>query len=244
VLFALVLLAGITVELLQMYSNGRSPDIFDLMRNQVGCLVGFLFIYRWGRPGIHSRYFQVFQIIAVVLLLLVLWPFARSVSDELVAEKQFPLLSDFETPFETSRWKNPQQIKVQDLIVRHGRKSAKVFLSTARYSGVSLFYFPGNWESYRWLRFSVYNPDQDQLILHCRIHDVDHKKNDMEYKDRYGRKFRLTAGWNDLSVDLKEVAQSPATRSMDMRNIENLGLFVVQQKKPRILYIDHFYLEK
>ncbi len=242
-IFSLIFFLGLFVEFLQSFQSGRSPDVFDLLRNQVGCLLGFLYVSKGSSQESKNPLSNIFLgIPTVILVTLVCWPFIRGVTDEVVANRQFPLLSDFETPFETMRWTDISQLEVQDLIFRHGRKSARVQLTTARYSGVSLFYFPGNWEGYKKFNFSVYNPDNEELELHCRIHDVHHKKNNMEYKDRFHQKYLLQRGWNDLTVDLENVAQAPVTRTMDMKRIERVGLFVVQQKQPRKIYIDHFYL--
>jgi VanZ family protein len=148
--FILVFAVGLVVELLQMQSGGRTPDPADLVRNQLGCLLAFALFappdWRWTR---------LLRLGVAVLLVLALWPLSRALIDETLAARQFPVLADFETPFETRRWVHPSQLHTQSGTVRHGERAARVQLTTARYSGVSLFHFPGDWRGYRWLRFKT-----------------------------------------------------------------------------------------
>ena len=237
--FALVFAVGLVVELLQMQSGGRTPDVADLVRNQLGCLLAFALFapsgWRWTRP---------LRLGVAGLLVLALWPLSRALIDETLAARQFPVLADFETPFETWRWVHPSQLRTQSGIVRHGERAARVQLTTARYSGVSLFHFPGDWRGYRWLRFSVYNPREEPLELNCRIHDARHREHRNEFHDRFNQQFRLQQGWNDLVVDLDRVRTAPRGRSMDLGRIEGFGLFVVQQPRPLTIVLDHVVLSE
>ena len=123
----------------------------------------------------------------------------------------------------------------------YGKKAARVQLSTAKYSGTSLFYFPGNWQGYNWLHCSVYNTQANEFPLTLRINDVQHKQHGSGYADRYNKRLFLKPGWNDLAVDLNQVRSAPKDREMDMTHIEGFGLFVVQQEKPMEIIIDHSY---
>ncbi len=241
--FFVVLLAGVCIEFLQMGIDGRFPDLLDVLRNQLGCLLGFAF-FPPGDRTVSGVRLRLFQGVTVGLLLLAVWPLARALYDEHLAEDQFPLLSDFETPFERLRWKDVRQLRVVRSPVRHGTRSLRVQLSTATYSGTSLFYFPHDWRGYRWLRFSVHNPGREPLALHCRINDALHRKHNQRFEDRFHKRFLLHGGWNDLAVSLQEVENAPAGRTMDMQRIEGFGIFVVRQPEPLVLYIDNVYLDR
>ncbi len=241
--FFLVIIIGVCVELLQMTVNGRSPDMFDLLRNQLGCLLACAFFYPRIKRQKTSRNY-LFKFCVLTLLITALWPLIRNVSDELLAYFQFPILSSFETPFEQGRWVDDRQLSRERDIVRSGKGSLQVRLSTAVYSGTSLFYFPSDWRGYGKLHFSIYNPRPDIFYIHCRIHDEKHKYNDSRYVDRYHRKFRLHSGWNDIEISLQEVKEAPLGRDMAMNQIERVGLFVVRQSESQIIYIDDVYLGK
>jgi hypothetical protein len=153
-----------------------------------------------------------------------------------------PMLADFETPFETKRWKSSNTITRNKNYSRQGRYSMQVDLASALYSGVSLFYFPGDWREYEQLHCSVYYPGNKPLQLHCRIHDHLHRKYCQSYNDRFNSTFVLHQGWNDLVIPLDDVAAAPVSRGMDMSHIAGFGLFVMHLRQPMPLYIDAVYL--
>jgi hypothetical protein len=238
-----VFFSGLLVEILQIFTSGRSPDLFDVLRNLLGCLIAFAFFIR---PPMLSRPWQqqVFRGMVLILLAITLWPLTRSLIDEYRAARQFPVLADFETPFELDRWVNRAQLREEKQLVRHGQTAMRVQLSTAKYSGVSLFNFPNDWRGYNTLHYSVYNPQPSGLILNCRIHDIHHAAHGQAFTDRFNQQFTLQQGWNDLMVSLDKVKSAPKGRTMDMEYIEGFGLFVVQQAQPMELYLDYVYLGK
>ena len=240
--FFLIFLVGCAVEFLQMFGGNRSPDMEDVLRNQLGCLVGYAFVLRPLRASRGQR--RLLQLGVSLALLAAVWPLTRAVIDEYRAERQFPVLADFETSFERYRWNHSNQLREESSIVRHGRKAVQVQLSTNKFSGIALFYFPHDWRGFQKFRFSVYNPKNSPLLINSRIHDVHHKKHEMEFSDRYNQQFVLEPGWNDLVIALDKVKAAPKGRTMDMEHIEGFGLFVVQQPHPQVIYLDNVYLSK
>lgn len=238
VIFIAVFVIGLTVEILQMLIGGRSPDPLDVLRDLEGCLLASAFCIRPPLPG--GKGLWLFRGLVLLLLALAAWPLTRALIDERLAASQFPVLADFETPFELDRWVNPQQLHLETDRVRHGTRAVRVQLSTARYSGISLFHFPGDWRGYSTLRFSVYSPQANGLILNSRIHDRHHKM--QEFSDRFNQQFTLQQGWNDLAISLDTVRDAPRDRPMDMARIEGFGLFVIQQARPMEIWLDTIYL--
>ena len=241
--FCIVFFVGFSVEVLQMFCDGRTPDVFDVLRDQLGCLTAFAFIIH---PVLFGKQWQqhLFRGMVLMLLAIAVWPLSRSLLDEYLAAQQFPVLADFETPFEQYRWVDMQFLSEETGKVRHGKNAARVQLSTAQYSGISLFHFPGDWQGYQTLRFSVYNPKTANLVLNCRIHDVHHKEHHLAYDDRFNQQFTLQQGWNDMVISLEKVKTALRGRIMDMQHIEGFGLFVMQQPSPLEIYLDHVYLSK
>lgn len=226
-----------------MRTSGRSPDIFDIVRNQLGALMGFVFFCSV-RRRLSPLVLRTIQAGTILLLLCFLWPLARAMIDERLAATRFPVLSDFETPFEARRWQDIDQLQRVGSPVRHGKRSLRVQLSTNKYSGTALFYFPHDWSGYQWLNFSVYNPEKGELPLHGRIHDRWHRQHNQVFKDRFHRKFILHSGWNDLRISLDAVRTAPVGREMDMHKIEGFGIFVIRQARPLVIYIDNVHLSK
>jgi len=241
---SIILCFGALIEFLQVFRSNRLPDIFDVLRNQLGCMLAFAF-YVQPRKFEQSRIFSsFFQVIALILLLCALTPFTRAVIDEQVATRQFPLLADFETPFELDRWGKEDRVVSETSLVKHGNKAMRAHFSTAKYSGTTLFYFPENWRGYNTLHLSVYNPQTAEFPLNLRINDLEHKQHGARYADRFNKRFPLHPGWNDLVVNLDQVRNAPKNRKMNMEHITGFGLFVVQQPKPLDIIIDHIFLSR
>jgi hypothetical protein len=123
---------------------------------------------------------------------------------------------------------------------RHGQHSLRVRLLTDTYSGASLASFPGNWQGFDALFFSIYSCD-DNLNFTCRIHDAKHNH---QYSDRFNIHFRLKKGWNDLMISLDDIEKAPKGRLMNMAKIKRIMFFTSKQKKEHTIYIDHIYLKK
>lgn len=63
-------------------------------------------------------------------------------SSELSASRAFPILADFETPLQLSRWESDMAVSYKRDIVRNGRGATKVPRSAARCFKASLEFFP------------------------------------------------------------------------------------------------------
>jgi len=239
-ILAITLLLGVSIELMQ-HGTTRTPDIGDVLRDLTGSLVVLVF----GSSGTALRppVLRLTLQAAVLLLSLVqLWPVTKSLVDEAIARHQFPLLSDFETPYEIERWTGSARLSVETVpSIAHSRL-LKLSLTTDHYSGAVLKYFDGNWTSAGRLEFSLYNPDEDPLQITCRIHDLQHADGNEEYEDRFNRRYTLIHGWNHIDIDLDEVKISPARRNMDMSRIREIGLFVTSLPAPRVIYLDNIRL--
>jgi hypothetical protein len=240
VIMVICLIVGTATELIQVNFD-RTPDIGDLGRDILGGLIAVLF-FTPSRLHISKKQLKLFQTMLVLFLLLAMLPLARSLSDELLAQNQFPLLSDFETPFEIYRWDAYSEISTDNTIARSGNSSLKLKLTTEKYSGVFLKYFPSDWTGYKNLSFSIYIPDVDSLMISCRINDAQHRKKNYHYSDRYNNRYYLSTGWNDISIPLENIKNAPKTRFMDIAKIELFGIFAVRLPNPRIIYIDNVRL--
>ena len=236
-------LAGLAVEVLQFFVRGRSAGLGDLGRDLVGIVLALAF-FPWPQAERWKQVLRALRVLALALLLLAVWPFLRAMLDEDRARRDFPVLADFETKDELSRWYHANQFRLDDQIVRHGRHSARIQLSTARISGVTLLHFPSDWRGFQWLLFSVYNPLTRPLELHCRLNDAQHRRTRSPYSDRFNTRFMLQPGWNDLRISLDEAAAAPKGRRMNMAQIAGFALFVVQQEKAMALRLDNVRLEE
>lgn len=233
------LIAGAIVEGIQ-HGFGRMPDAGDMAQNLIGCWLALAFF----DPVIRAQPKPIRRagiLAALGLLTYALWPVAAAVCDEVIAYRQFPVLSSLETPLERSRWTGGERAEISHVHSLDGRHALKVRLTTRRYSGLALSHFPRNWTGFDSLWIGVYNPDAEPISLTCRIHDAAH---DHRYEDRYNRKFFLRSGWNRITVDLDAVRRAPDGREMDLSRIMAVGLFSTRLPNPRQIYIDDVRLAK
>jgi VanZ family protein len=236
IVLAITLLLGASIEIMQ-YGTARTPDIGDVLRDLTGSLIVLVF----GSPGSGIRPHGLRRSLRVAVLslsLAQLWPVAKSLVDEAIERRQFPILSDFETPFEIDRWTGSASLSIVTMPLIADSRLLELSLTTEQYSGAALKYFDGDWASASRLKFSLYNPDEDPLQITCRIHDLQHIDGHEEYDDRFNRRYSLMHGWNHIDIDLDEVKRSPAHRRMDMKRIRGIGLFVTSLSAPRIIYLD------
>jgi len=223
------------------YGSSRTPDPGDMVRNLIGsCLA--LFFWAPSRRTISDKKLRILQLLSVLMFMVGLLPLSIALTDEWTAQKQFPVLSNFETPFEKYRWDGEAVHSIDHRIAYHGKSSLKVQLDTTEYSGVGLKYFPRDWQNYEALIFSVYNPASKPIKLTCRVHDRRHTQGPQRYSDRFNKSYVLDNGWNTIKINLEEISNAPKTRQMNISQIYNLGIFAVQLPEPRIVFIDNVRL--
>jgi len=233
-------LAGCAIEGIQSLI-GRSPSLSDLFLNNVGALIalGYRAVDRESSAPWKLR---LLRGTVFALLIWAFTPLASAISDEYSASRAFPILADFETPFQLSRWESDVELSLEREIVREGTGAMRVPLSTARYSTASLQYFEGDWTGSSALAASIFNPDSEPLEIVLRVHDASHDERGQRYDDRFNTTFTLVTGWNDISMSIVYIANGPRSRTMNMEEIRGLSFFSVDLPSPRTIIIDQVEL--
>ncbi len=242
IIISTTLVIGTAVEFFQ-YGLDRTPDIGDIFRDMIGALLAMFFLLPM-RQSIPKHWLLIIKIVIVFLVATQFYPITIALIDEQQARKSFPILSDFQTPFQIHRWRKIASRCMQDTPNGPGNHALRVDLTTAQYSGTSLKYFPNNWKGYDYLQYRVFNPDKESIKLTCRIHDKIHAKGPQPYQDRFNRAYTLTHGWHTITISLKDLQQAPATRQMDLTQIRGVGIFAVRLPHPRTIYIDDLKLSQ
>lgn len=238
--FAAALTVGLTIEILQSFTL-RSVSLRDLLNDLLGSFLALAF-FSPSLKMIAKKKKRAFQISALILLAISFYPFLTSIVDEMTARKQFPILANFETDFETGRWQGKTDIAPTIDIAENSSHSLRVPLVTSKYSGVNLKYFPSDWQGYNYLQLSIYNPIADSLLIHCKIFDRRHSENKYSYEDRYNGEYTMQKGWNKIIINLEDVLNAPQSRKMDLSRIKGLQIFVSSLPEPRVIFIDNVKL--
>jgi VanZ family protein len=240
IVLTITLTLGIIVEIIQ-YGFDRIPDIGDLSRNMIGAMIAIFFLLPT-KAALSKPALIFMKSITIVLALAQLYPLIIALADEHLARQSFPILSDFQTPFQIQRWSEGDNISITAVPNTPGNLALKIDLTTRRYSGTSLKYFPKNWEGYHFFQVRIFNPSAEQISLTCRIHDKKHASSNSGYHDRYNKTYKITQGWNTIAIDLQKVRLAPKSRQMDLKQIYGIGIFATQLPHTRTIYIDDLKL--
>ncbi len=229
-----VLLLSLVLGLLIEWSQGafgRSFSLKDIAMNVIGGIAAVAFLSP-SRITLSRNLLRLTQIIVCLLILLMTYPLVTVLVDQVIAKTQFPILSNFETPFEIDRWEGRTKIAIDKNTVREGKASLKVQLTTDKYSGISLNHFPPSWQDHESFHMSIFNSSLEPLKVTVRINDKEHVTGVQLYSDRFNRQFVLATGWNNIDITIDDIKNAPDTREMNLRAIMNLGIFSVSLKNP------------
>jgi hypothetical protein len=87
------------IEGLQVFLYGKSLEYSDI----VGDMAGVLLFLSLRTLHIRNKIFYLHGL-TILFIGFVIWPILCAFIDEMLIRQQFPLLADFETPFEASRF--------------------------------------------------------------------------------------------------------------------------------------------
>lgn len=234
-------ICGGTAECLQMLGGNGPPSPVDMGRNLLGALTGWAFF----SPGPARRPLSWQRSIraAVILLILVsILPLARALFDEFQARRAFPVLANFELPFELDRWSGSAPYEVTRPAFAPQNPMLKIDFQTTLYSGVALNHFPRDWRGYRYFAFDTHNPEPVPLEVVCRINDRRHSREGHRYSDRFNRSLTLAPGWTRIRLPLEAIATALEGRRMDLDEVLQMGIFTISLPAPRTLYLDNMQL--
>ncbi|MCF6218379.1 MAG: VanZ family protein [Gammaproteobacteria bacterium] len=232
----ITLLLSVVIEAVQLII-GRQASVDDLLNNLLGSLLA-LSIFQL-RLRLNSR--MKLGLISLLTLLLIcsLTPLLSITADTLIAHHKHPIIADFETPFEQSRWDSKRPLK----IVQHESKQLRVHISsTDKHPGFTLTPRVSDWRGYAFLQFEIYNSGDQTWPLYFRINDNLHHENGQHYNDRYNTQMPLKPGWNQFQINLQQVKQAPAKRAMEMARIANVTFFFMDSAPLKTIRLDNLVL--
>jgi VanZ family protein len=238
----IALFLGLGIECAQSLL-GRTFSLADIANDLLGSASAIAFLSS-RRREMRRVALRSAEVIVLTLVALQSLPLARVVIDDGIAWKQFPVLSDFETPFELTRWTSRSLISIDHRIARQGSASLQVPLTTEPYSGASLQNFPSGWEGYAALHLSIYNESEDPLGISISIHDEKHMQTGRAYPDRFTAHYALQHGWNDIDIPLERVRNAPAHRTLDLESVRDLSVVAIALPTPRVIHIDDVRLTR
>jgi len=237
-IIAVVLGSGI--ELVQS-QVGRTSNWNDVINDVLGSMLS-VFLFSPQRRQLRLKTLLLLSIGIILTIAMHNRYLAIVLIDDYHARQKFPVLADFSTPFEVSRWQGGSIVQIARDSDLPAEDILQIEFTTERYSGVSLQHFPRDWQGYSVLQFEYYNPSEEPIYVTCRIHDRGHVEGDQLYSDRFNRQIQLHSGWNNFQIRIQEVKNAPKSRQMDINDIMGIGVFVSRQKRPQTIYISEVRL--
>ena len=151
------------------------------------------------------------------------------------------VLFDFEWDSELDRfhWKCHTLLSLSDKYCTHGSKSLRLELYPSSYPGLVPMLKDNDWHRFEALRFDVFNQEKKEVSITVRIDDRADYPN---YKDRYNKGFILKPGPNNITIPLNSLLTSETKRTLDLKQIHRLLIFMAYPKRKTILYMDYVRL--
>jgi VanZ family protein len=239
-IFSLVI--GTAIEVIQIFFH-REFSRSDIINDVLGGYIGLLALI-----ALNKQQTLKLKTTAVILALLCFAvgfrDMERHLLDELNMHQQFPVLADFETELEMSRWENNlTALKRSQEFVKTGEHSLKVSYLPGRYPNISLEHFKNNWSGYKTLSYSIYNPSHETRSFEIKVYDQKNINRSRSYNDRFNHKITIASGWNTFDIPLNDIISAPKNRSMNIQKIKGFSLFTDRLEQPVTIYIDNIHLE-
>ncbi len=151
------------------------------------------------------------------------------------------VLFDFESSLDLKRlnWECHKWFELSELHATSGKYSLKASLPPGRYPGINFKGLPPDWSHYAHLEMDVFNPTNESIQFHLRMDD---HKSEWEYANRFDAEIALKPGANSISVPFSSLKTNLHHRALDLKKIERLIVFVPDNQKTRVLYIDNIRL--
>ncbi len=151
------------------------------------------------------------------------------------------VLFDFESDSELDQlhWNCHTLYSLSNEQHTHGTKSLKLEIYPSDYPGLTPMLKENNWKGYKELRFDVYNPEVSNMQISVRIDD---QRDYPDYGDRYNKSFILKPGINHVSIAFDTLVTSGTARSLNLKNICRLLIFMKHPEKKAVLYVDYLRL--
>jgi len=234
-----IILVSVAIEIIQSI-NSREFSFLDIIRNCLGATIAIAFHSNsFSDNRTFSRSKLKYSVVGVLIIFS--YPLLINTADTINAYRSFPVLSDFESPFELTRWSGNQLIVV-DLEANNNHVLGNTF-TTDEYSNLTFESFPNNWAGFSNFSFRIFNDSTTNHELNIRIHDQHHRNSNWDYSDRFNQIIGLTPGWNKITIDLNLVRVHPMNREIDMSKIEKIIIFSHNLQTNVRLYFDDFRLD-
>ncbi len=151
------------------------------------------------------------------------------------------VLYDFEREGDLDRleWKCFTQFSISKDHATSGKYSLKLELYPSNFPQLLTKTEKKDLSGYKAISIDIFNSEKREIPVYIRIDD---KKMVPEYGDRYTGSYMLKEGKNRIIVPLNNIKTESGDRSLDLKSIYRLFVFMKHPKKRTVLFIDSIRL--
>jgi len=152
------------------------------------------------------------------------------------------ILFDFESESELGKlnWECHKWFELSEEHATSGKHSLRVTLPPGQYPGINFEGIKKDWSKSNYFKMDIFNPSEEEFNFHVRIDD---NKSGLEYANRFDKDFNLKPGPNHISIPMSSIQTNLRHRSLDLKRIKGMTVFLIKNTKPRELYLDNIRLE-
>ena len=218
-------LLGAGSELMQINTQ-RDASVEDFELDLIGATAGLLVLLGYSKRWIASRYTRRGMFLGGVgLAVFGMWPLVVMSAAYLERNHQRPIILSFDNQF----GKHFRLMQNATLTIERNKQGGagigRIRLKDSPWPGIILHDIWPDWSSFSKLVVDFELPGTKPLPLNIRIHDLEHRKGDQAYSDRFNRSFVLQPGSNRLTIPLLDVRNAPRNRQIDLANIDGIVIF-------------------
>lgn len=247
--FFITIVFGAGTEFIQRYTHG-DPDIHDWIRDVAGA-AAFLSLFalydskRISAPGKIGPYRFIIIIIAILIMAATFVPLAIISEAYIQRNHKFPTITEFDSYWD-GKFLAPQNAQLVAVDPPsgwpdppRGHVGMLTFMPGA-YPGLVIDEPYPDWTNREKLYANIYSEYDTTITLALGINDAHY---DYSPEDQYNAEIKIAPGMNVMTIPLAEVKRAPKSRSMDMKRITQVAIYVVNLPQSFTLYLGNFYLQ-
>jgi hypothetical protein len=245
VVAAVLFLFGVCMEFAQQWF-GRTGDIHDAFANGVGILIGVIaYLWFWrdtvcGENCSGHQYFKPILIgVSMVALAAAWWRPAVTLIDERKMRNEFPVLCDFDSNIELTRWFYRESSGEITRQTDSDDSPAMRFTLPKDFSSVTLVAMNPDWSQMETLELDLLLPaDQATQNVRVLLSVVDQHHENYE-TDLFEKAWELRRGKPaHIVLHRDEIVAGPRDRQLDLSQVQYFTIGLADRSAPVQLAID------
>jgi VanZ family protein len=235
-------LLGSLIEVLQSFTQ-RDSSISDVYRDSYGIIASLCLIQVAHLKDSYQQKLKavIYMIACVAFLLAGFMPLVILSWHYIERQNAFPVIVDLNANWSSSFI----EFNSAEIVAAQGEHNkfygmSLVQFNQGQYPGISVIEPEPDWSNYHTLHLKMSSNYDHDIDLVLRVHDREHNQ---DITDRFNKRLVVKPGLNDFEIDLKQIENGPINRQLDLKSIDGLILFSVEQKNALQIGLGNIYLE-